>query len=319
MKVIKNGTLCLEQGLVQKDILFDQERIIEIGEDLKADQVIDASGLMVLPGLVDVHVHLREPGYTEKETISTGTLAAAKGGFTSIFAMPNVIPYPDDVDTIENYVHLISQESNVRTFPYACITQEEKGKEVVDIDAISQCGIRWFSDDGVGIDEDAIMKAAMEKAKEKDCLIAMHTEDMKYRKPGASVHESVINREKGYIGIPSDCEAQPLKRDLDLALETGVKYHGCHISAKESVDYLKNAKEKGGNITAEVTAHHLLLEDKDVQGPLWKMNPPLRSHEDRMALIEGLENGILDFIANDHAPHTMEEKVDLWIKPHLEL
>lgn len=308
MKVIKNGTLCLEQGLVQKDILFDQERIIEIGEDLKADQVIDASGLMVLPGLVDVHVHLREPGYTEKETISTGTLAAAKGGFTSIFAMPNVIPYPDDVDTIENYVHLISQESHVRTFSYACITQEEKGKEVVDIDAISQCGIRWFSDDGVGIDEDAIMKAAMEKAKEKDCLIAMHTEDMKYRKPGASVHDSQINRDKGYIGIPSDCESQPLKRDLDLALETGVKYHGCHISAKESVDYLKNAKEKGGNITAEVTAHHLLLEDKDVQGPLWKMNPPLRSHEDRMALIEGLENGILDFIANDHAPHTMEEK-----------
>ena len=308
MKVIKNGTLCLEQGLVQKDILFDQERIIEIGEDLKADQVIDASGLMVLPGLVDVHVHLREPGYTEKETISTGTLAAAKGGFTSIFAMPNVIPYPDDVDTIENYVHLISQESHVRTFPYACITQEEKGKEVVDIDAISQCGIRWFSDDGVGIDEDAIMKAAMEKAKENDCLIAMHTEDMKYRKPGASVHDSQINRDKGYIGIPSDCESQPLKRDLGLALETGVKYHGCHISAKESVDYLKNAKEKGGNITAEVTAHHLLLEDKDVQGPLWKMNPPLRSHEDRMALIEGLENGILDFIANDHAPHTMEEK-----------
>ena len=166
----------------------------------------------------------------------------------------------------------------------------------------------WFSDDGVGIPNDEVMASAMRKAKEEDALIAMHTEDMKYRKPGASVHDSQINRDRGYIGIPSACEAEPLKRDLDLAVEIGNKYHACHISCIESINYLKEAKKAGGNITAEVTAHHLLLEDKDVQGPMWKMNPPLRSHEDRMALVEGLENGTLDFIANDHAPHTMEEK-----------
>ena len=148
----------------------------------------------------------------------------------------------------------------------------------------------------------------MRTAKKEHVLIAMHTEDMHYRKPGASVHDSQINRDRGYIGIPSACEAEPLKRDLKLAVEIGNMYHACHISCKESVEALRQAKQAGGNISAEVTAHHLLLEDKDVQGPMWKMNPPLRSHEDRMALIEALEDGTLDFIANDHAPHTLEEK-----------
>lgn len=308
MRVIKNATLCLPEGLVQADVAYDDNEILEIGQDLHGDLEIDATGLTVLPGLVDVHVHLRQPGYEEKETIASGSMAAARGGFTSIFAMPNVIPYPDDLETFMDYLKLILKERKVRVFPYSCITEEEKGKEVVDMAAISRLGIRWFSDDGVGIDSDAVMKKAMELAKRNDCLIAMHTEDMAYRKPGASVHESAVNAEKGYIGIPSQCESEPLKRDLDLALEIGNRYHGCHISAKESVAYIKEAKEKGADVSAEVTAHHLLLEDKDVKGPLWKMNPPLRSHEDRMALIEGLEEGTLDFIANDHAPHTTEEK-----------
>lgn len=308
MKVIKNATVCLPEGLRQVDVAYNEDEIVEIGTDLHGEYEIDATGLTLLPGLVDVHVHLRQPGQEEKETVDTGSLAAAHGGFTSIFAMPNVIPYPDDIETFVDYLKCILQNRHVRVFPYACITEEEKGKHVVDMASIHSLGISWFSDDGVGIDEDAVMKEAMEKAKENDVLIAMHTEDMKYRAPGTSVHDSAVNREKGFIGIPSDCEAQPLKRDLDLAGEVGNKYHACHISAEKSVEYIKEAKEQGADVSAEVTAHHLLLEDKDVQGPLWKMNPPLRSHEDRMALIRGLEEGTLDFIANDHAPHTVEEK-----------
>lgn len=307
MKVIKNGKVLLPSGLKSIDIQLDDGKIIQIGENLSGDEIIDAHGLTVLPGLVDVHVHLRQPGREQKETIYTGSLAAAHGGFTSIFAMPNVIPFPDDVETMKTYTQLIEKESVVRTYPYATITTEEAGKEVVDMHDL-KAYTHWFSDDGVGVDDNGVMKQAMETAKKEDVLIAMHTEDMKYRKPGACVHDSQINRDRGYIGIPSACEAEPLKRDLDLAVEVGNKYHACHISCIESVQYLKEAKAAGGNVSAEVTAHHLLLEDKDVQGTMWKMNPPLRTHADRMALIEGLENGTLDFIANDHAPHTLEEK-----------
>ncbi len=307
MKVIKNGQVLTPSGLKKVDIQYEEDQIIAIGENLDGDEVIDASGKTVLPGLVDVHVHLREPGHAEKETIATGSKAAAHGGFTSIFAMPNVLPYPDDPETMEKYLGLIEKESLVRTYPYSTITTEEAGKEVVDFHEMAQF-TRYFSDDGVGIPNDEVMAEAMRKAKEENVIIAMHTEDMKYRKPNASVHDSLVNRNRGYIGIPSACEAEPLKRDLDLACEIGNIYHACHISCIESLQYLKEAKEKGGNISAEVTAHHLLLEDEDVDGPMFKMNPPLRTHADRMALIEGLENGTLDFIANDHAPHTMEEK-----------
>ena len=273
MRLIKNGQVLIDNQVEKKDILIDEGKIIQIDDSIVKDcEVIDAAGLTVIPGLVDVHVHFREPGHTEKETIHTGSLAAAHGGFTSVFAMPNVIPFPDDVDTIKDYQQLIEKESVVHTYPYACITSEEASKEVVDMKAIKELGIRWFSDDGVGVATSEIMKEAMEKAKENDCMIVAHTEDMSYRRPGACVHDSEVVTSKGWLGIPSACESAQLIRDL------------------------------------EVTVHHLLLEDKDVVGPNWKMNPPLRSHEDRMSLIEGLENGTLDCIANDHAPHTYEEK-----------
>lgn len=310
MRLIKNGMVLTPEGLVKKDILFDEDQILKVEENIQAEaEIIDASGLTVIPGLVDVHVHLREPGYTQKETIRTGTMAAAHGGFTTIFCMPNVIPYPDDIETIQTYMHKIQEDAVVHVHPYACITKEEASKEVVDMKAIKEkFGIRWFSDDGVGVSNEEIMAKAMKEAKENDCMIVAHTEDMSYRKPGACVHDSKVNRDKGWLGIPSACESAQLIRDLKLAQEIGNAYHGCHISAKESVKALQAYKQKGANVTAEVTAHHLLLEDKDVQGTNWKMNPPLRSHEDRMALIEGLENGSLDMIANDHAPHTEEEK-----------
>lgn len=309
MRLIKNGQVLIDNRLEKKDILIDEGKIIQIDDSISKDcEVIDATGLTVIPGLVDVHVHFREPGHSEKETIHTGSLAAAHGGFTSVFAMPNVIPFPDDVDTMKDYQQLIKKESVVHTYPYACITLEEASKEVVDMKGIKELGVRWFSDDGVGVATPEIMKEAMEKAKENDCMIVAHTEDMSYRRPGACVHDSEVVTSKGWLGIPSACESAQLIRDLEITKEIGNAYHACHISAKESVEALKNAKESGSNVSAEVTVHHLLLEDKDVAGPNWKMNPPLRSHEDRMALIEGLENGTLDCIANDHAPHTSEEK-----------
>ncbi len=309
MRLIKNGNVLINDTLEKKDILIEEGKISKIEDHIEADcETMDASGLTVLPGLVDVHVHFREPGHCEKETIHTGSKAAAHGGFTSVFAMPNVIPFPDDVQTIIEYKKLIEEQSVVHTYPYACITSEEASKEVVDMKAIKELGVHWFSDDGVGVATSEIMAEAMKKAKENDCMIVAHTEDMSYRKPGASVHESEVTKSKGWLGIPSACESAQLIRDLKLTEEIGNAYHACHISAKESVEALKEAKSKGANVTAEVTVHHLLLEDKDVQGPNWKMNPPLRSHEDRMSLIEGLENGSLDFIANDHAPHTSKEK-----------
>lgn len=309
MRVIRNGNVLIEDTLKKVDILIDNGKIVKIGNDISGNyEEIDATGLTVLPGLVDVHVHLREPGYSHKETIKTGTRAAAAGGFTSIFCMPNVIPYPDNVDTIKEYQKLIKKDSIVNTYPYACITEQEAGKQVTDMHEIKKLGINWFSDDGVGVANDEIMTQAMQMAKTENTMIVAHTEDMAYRKPGASVHESEITKAKGWLGIPSACESAQLIRDLKIVEKCQNAYHGCHISAKESVEALAKAKKAGLNVSAEVTTHHLLLEDKDVEGTNWKMNPPLRSHEDRMALIEGLENGSLDMIANDHAPHSKEEK-----------
>lgn len=307
MKVIKNGTILYEGKLIRADVAFDEQKICAVGNDLTGEEIIDAAGAYVLPGLVDVHVHLREPGHAQKETIQTGTQAAAHGGFTTVFAMPNVLPFPSDAQTMQAYKAEMDKKAVVHAHPYATITVKEAGQQVVDMHALKPY-THWFSDDGVGIADDAVMEQAMRQAAQEDVLLAMHTEDMRYRKPGASVHDSETVTSKGWIGIPHECESVPLQRDLQLAKKTGCTYHACHISAKESVAALAAAKADGADVSAEVTAHHLLLEDKDVQGPNWKMNPPLRTHADRMALIEGLENGTLDFIANDHAPHTKADK-----------
>jgi dihydroorotase len=237
-----------------------------------------------------------------------GSMAAARGGFTTVCPMPNLRPFPDDPETVEAYLKKIAEDCIVNVLPYGTITDEEKGRRVSDMEGMQDLGIEWFSDDGVGVAEDDVMEEALKKAKELDVLIACHTEDMNYRRPGASVHESEYAAQKGWLGIPSECESEQLKRDLKLAEQTGLRYHGCHIAAKQSVEALREAKANGADVTAEVTAHHLLLEEADVKGPNWKMNPPLRSHEDRMSLIEALEDGTLDFIASDHAPHTYGDK-----------
>lgn len=308
-RLIKNGSVLIDSDCQKRDILFDENAILQIGENIEADaELIDASGLTVLPGLVDVHVHFREPGHAEKETIATGSKAAAHGGFTSVFAMPNVNPFPDNPETMKDYLSLIHKDSVIHTYPYGTITKGEKGREVSDMHDLKALGIHWFSDDGVGVADENVMRKALETAYAEDVIVCCHTENMAYRKEGACVHDGFMAKKNGWIGIPSACESSQLARDLKMAAEIGTKYHGCHISCIESLDAIRQAKKAGANVSAEVTAHHLLLEEKDVKGPNWKMNPPLRTHEDRMALIEALEDGTLDFIANDHAPHTKADK-----------
>lgn len=309
-RLIRNASVISGGRRMQADVLFD-EKILAVGRNLPADKdtlVTDAQGLTLIPGLVDVHVHLREPGRESKETIATGTAAAAHGGFTTVFAMPNVLPFPSTIETVVPYQQLLKEQGRVRVLPYGTITLDEAGKEPAGYKALKELGVNWFSDDGVGVANGDVMRRALEAAREADVLFACHTEDMTYRRPGASVHDSPVVTSRGWTGIPSACESAQLIRDLELLKETGGRYHTCHVSAAESVQALRQAKAAGLDASGEVTAHHLLLEDKDVRGPMWKMNPPLRSHEDRMALIEGLESGALDFIANDHAPHTEEEK-----------
>lgn len=310
MKRIITNANVLYQGKLQKvDVLFDEKEILEIGTDIQSDaEKIDATGLTLLPGLVDVHVHFREPGNSQKETIHTGSLAAAHGGFTTVIAMPNVKPSPDSVEVMQDYLDLIQKESVIHTLPYGTITKNEQGKELSDIEGMRKLGIKWFSDDGVGMNDQSLMKIALEKSIQDDYIVACHTEDLNYRPKGASVHDSKVVTSNGWIGIPDECESKPLENDLLTAIQTKGKYHACHISSHESVAALRRAKADGANISAEVTVHHLLLEDKDVKGTMWKMNPPLRTHNDRMSLITALEEGTIDFIANDHAPHTQADK-----------
>lgn len=310
MKRIIHGAEVLLEGRVQKkDVLFDENEILQIGDEIDADaEIIEAEGLTLLPGLVDVHVHFREPGHEEKETIHTGSMAAAHGGFTTVFAMPNVNPFPDDVQTMRGYLDKIQRDSIVHTHPYGTITECEQGKKLADLSGMDLLGVHWFSDDGTGMNDQKLMKQALEFSKDHDCIIACHTEDLNYRKPEACVHAGILEKKYGWKGIPGACESEPLKADLQTLAETGGHYHACHISSNESVEALEKARQAGLDVSAEVTAHHLLLEEGDVRGPMWKMNPPLRSHADRMALIEGLEKGTISFIASDHAPHTLADK-----------
>lgn len=308
-KVIRNANVLYHGMLKELDVLFDEEKILRIDKNINEEcEEIDAAGLTLLPGLVDVHVHFRQPGNEKKETIHTGSLAAAHGGFTTVIAMPNVNPSPDSVEVMKDYLDLISKESVVHTLPYGTITKNEKGLELSDLKGMKSLGVKCFSDDGNGMNNGALLRQALIKSKSDDFIIACHTEDLAYRKKGASVHDSKVVTGNGWIGIPDECESKPLENDLKIALETKGKYHACHISSHKSVELLKQAKLNGANVSSEVTVHHLLLEDKDVKGTMWKMNPPLRSHLDRMSLIEALEEGTIDFIANDHAPHRQEDK-----------
>ena len=313
MILLKNGQKVNENNeLVTIDVLIKDGIIIEINECIENTeaQIYDLAGKLVSPGLIDVHVHLREPGYERKETIETGTKAAARGGYTTIAAMANTIPVPDSLEHVTYVEELLQKSAQVRVFPYAAITIGEKGEEIVDVETLAtKTCILGFSDDGHGIQEAGVMYQAMKRAKAVNKPIVAHCEDDSLLF-GGYLHDGEYAKANGHKGILSVSESAQIARDIMLAKATGVHYHICHISTKESVELVRFAKSQGINVTAEVSPHHLILCDTDIvnDDTNFKMNPPLRSEDDRLACIEGLLDGTIDVIATDHAPHHEDEK-----------
>lgn len=310
-RILKNGSMFVGKELVKRDILIDGDQIVEIAEEIMAEdaQVIDLTGKFVSAGFIDMHVHLREPGFEQKETIETGSRSAAKGGFTTIACMPNTRPVTDSPEVVERIYQAADKAGYARVLPLGAITVRELGRELTDFEALQQAGIVALSDDGVGVQSSYMMKQAMRKAHDLGLAVVAHCEDDTLVQKGC-VHDGEFAKKHNLPGIPSECEAIHVGRDILLAEDIGVHYHVCHISAEQSVRLVREAKSRGQKVTAEVTPHHLLLSDADIPAPEgnWKMNPPLRSLKDRQALIEGLKDGTIDIIATDHAPHTAEEK-----------
>jgi len=272
-------------------------------------KLIDVKGALVTAGLVDLHVHLREPGFTHKETVKSGSQAAARGGFTTICAMPNTNPNPDTPQRLKDFYEIVKKEAVVHVLSYAPITQGLKSDIQVDQKALHKAGAVAFTNDGVGVQDANTMYLAMKQAKSLNTIIAAHAEDDSLKGNGV-IHEGDISKQLNLPGIPSVSESSQVARDLVLAQATGAHYHVCHVSSKETVALIREAKKVGINVSCEVTPHHLLLCDQDVlkDDANTKMNPPLRSKEDQKALLEGLLDGTIDCIASDHAPHSKEEK-----------
>ena len=263
--------------------------------------------IVMLPGFCDVHVHFREPGFSYKETILTGSKAAARGGYTTVCTMPNLNPVPDSRENLDIQLKAIKEAGLINVIPYGSITVKEAGEELSDMEAIKD-DVVAFSDDGKGIQDEEMMRKAMLKAKELGKIIVAHCEvnDLLH---GGYIHDGVYAKEHGHKGICSESEWKEIERDVRLAKETGCAYHVCHISTKESVDIIRKAKAEGVDVTCETGPHYLVMDENDLQEDgRFKMNPPLRSKEDRAALIEGIKDGTIDMIATDHAPHSAEEK-----------
>lgn len=312
--LIKDGNVFHNNQITQQDILVSDGRIRAIGRDLdalgeKVDRTINAAGKLVAPGLVDVHVHYREPGQTYKETIKTGSQAAAHGGFTTVCAMPNVDPAPDTPEKLRNMEKLNAQDGVVHIYQYATITKNRTSEEPVDYQALKDAGAIGFSNDGSGIQTAGAMMTAMEGIAATGLPLAAHVEDESLKLDGV-MNAGDRAAKLGLPGIPGVAESSQVARDLLLAQATGVHYHICHVSTKESVALVRWAKQQGIPVTCEAAPHHMLLTEDDVTAddPNFKMNPPLRSEVDRQAVIDGLLDGTIDMIATDHAPHSKEEK-----------
>ena len=311
--LIKNGRVVDPANNIDGlyDILVENSKIAQVAGEITApaDDVIDATDKIVMPGIVDMHVHLREPGREDKETIETGTKAAIKGGVTSLLAMPNTQPAIDCAENVELLKSIIDKTAQANVFICATITRERKGKELTDVAKLKKEMAVAISDDGSSVDNEELMLKALKKAKEQDILVISHCED-RLLSAGGAVNLGIISTRLGLRGIARESEYKRVERDLKLAEKAKARLHIAHVSCKESVDLIAKAKKKGIKVTAEVTPHHFSLNEEAVLGfdTNMKMNPPLRSQEDKEALKEGLKNGIIDAIASDHAPHTENEK-----------
>ena len=292
------------------DFACRYEKIRAFAEKFLADgglSPVISKKYIIVPGLCDVHVHFREPGFSYKETIASGSAAAAHGGYTAVCTMPNLDPVPDSAEHLQVQLDAIKRGAAIKVLPYGAITVGEKGEKLADMEAMSD-KVCAFSDDGKGVQNDEMMREAMTAAKRLGKIIAAHCEDNSLLF-GGYIHDGEYARMHGHRGISSASEYKQIERDLRLAEETGCAYHVCHISTKESVELIRQAKARGVNVTCETAPHYLVLCDEDMQEDgRFKMNPPLRSREDKKALIEGIKDGTIDMIATDHAPHSAEEK-----------
>ena len=308
--LIKNASVFTGDGFIKNDLLIEGGRIAAIGSFFSnnADIIIDAQDKYLIPAFADVHVHLREPGFSYKETIAAGTAAAAKAGYTAVCTMPNVNPVPDSVEGINAQLDIIKRDAKINVYPFASITKGRKGEgELVDFERLKELAV-GFSDDGCGVQGEDDMRAAMTECAKLGKIISAHCEVNELLK-GGYIHDGEYAKLHGHKGICSESEWTQIERDCRLAEETGCQYHVCHISTKESVDIIRKAKARGVKATCETAPHYLTLCDMDLQEDgRFKMNPPLRSAEDRQALIEGVLDGTIDVIATDHAPHSKEEK-----------
>ena len=307
MKILFRGANYYNHGMMKKsDMLFDGASLSIFDGDASAvDFVFD--NILILPGFCDVHVHLREPGFSYKETVESGTMAAARGGYTAVCSMPNLSPTPDSVENLRAQLDIIERDAKIAVYPYGTITVGEAGGELADLEGMAKDVIA-FSDDGKGVQSAEMMTEAMERAKVLGKMIVAHCEDNSLLR-GGYIHDGEYAKAHGHRGICSESEWGPIKRDIELIEKTGCAYHVCHISTKESVEIIREAKARGVNITCETGPHYILLDDSCLQEHgRFKMNPPLRSPEDKEAILAGIIDGTIDMIATDHAPHSAEEK-----------
>lgn len=310
--LIKNALTYIDKTFKKSDVLIKDGRIHSLAVSIlseSVDRVVDAQDkYFLIPGFVDVHTHLREPGFSYKETIKTGSMAGAKAGYTDLCTMPNLNPAPDNAEHLKAQTDIIERDAVINVLPFGTITKERKGTgEVIDFEEIAD-QVAGFSDDGTGVQTEELMKQAMTKCAKLGKIISAHCEVNELLK-GGYIHDGAYARTHNHKGICSESEWAQIERDCRLAEETGCQYHVCHISTKESVDIIRKAKARGVRVTCETGPHYLTMCDEDLQEDgRFKMNPPLRAAQDKQALIEGVLDGTIDVIATDHAPHSAEEK-----------
>ena len=308
--LLRNANVYIDGGFRKTDIYIKDGMIVSFDSGFHSNEGVvsfDFDNKYIFPGFTDVHVHLREPGFLRKETIETGSMAAAAGGYTSVCAMPNLDPVPDSAENIKKEEEIIKKTAVVHVYPYGAITVGEKGEKLADLEGMAPYAFA-FSDDGHGVQNDDMMRKAMTEAKRLGKVIAAHCEVNELLN-GGYIHDGKYAALHGHRGICSESEWKQIERDIELVKETGCAYHVCHISTKESVKLIRQAKKDGVNISCETGPHYLVMNDMDLQEEgRFKMNPPIRDESDRQALIEGLKDGTIDVIATDHAPHTKEEK-----------